>query len=116
MLDEVLHNLRFSNSAGQIVANRGYIPIDDFDWIQLRTDMIPIQMTESIEFCSCLWELFIATPDIRLLSSEEMDNRIGRGAKRAKQILSGSDLTKTGHPNVIKRILKEHKKWWRFWK
>jgi tetratricopeptide (TPR) repeat protein len=116
MLDEVLHNLRFSNSVGQIVANRGYVPADDFDWIQLRTDMIPIQMSESIEFCSCLWELFIATPDIRLLSSEEMDNRIGRGAKRAKQILSGSDLTKTGDSRVIRRILKEHKKWWRFWK
>jgi len=116
MLDEVLHNLRFSNSLGQIAADRGYVPADGFDWIQLTTDMIPIQMTESIEFCSCLWELFIATPDIRLLSSEEMDNRIARGRKRAKQILSGSNLTQTGHPGVIRRILKEHRKWWRFWK
>jgi tetratricopeptide (TPR) repeat protein len=116
MLDEVLHNLLFSNSAGQIVADRGDVSIDDFDWIQLRTDMIPIQMTESIEFCSCLWELFIETPDIRLLSPDEMDNRIARGAKRAKQILSGSNLKKTGHPGPIGRILKDRSKWWRFWK
>ena len=116
MLDEVLHNLRFSNYLGQIAANRGYVPADGFDWMKLRISMIPIQMSESIEFCSCLWELFIATPDIRLLSSEEMDNRIARGAKRAKQILSGSDLTQTGDSKAIRRILKEHRKWWRFWK
>ena len=90
-------------------------------------------------------ELFEATQDIRTLSCEEIDDRIDRGKKNAKQILSEIDLSQMSYllsatnlirtqlekgivseaellrvssSKLVRAILKEQKKrkWWQFWK
>lgn len=120
MLQEILWNIDYSNSNEEIKACSPLVIRDFFDQMELKSSMFPMHIKESIEFRSCLKELFEATSDIRSLSSEEMDTLIDNGRKEAEEILSRLDLQQIADSiNItkhIRTILAERKKWWQFWK
>jgi len=111
MLQELLLNIDASNSSDEIKAGNPIVSRDFFDQRELESCMFPVHFRESIEFCSCLKELFEATQDIRTLSCEEIDNRIDRGKKNTKQIISKIDLSQISDSlsarNLIRKMLEE---------